>query len=117
MFEVAPIELEEVIFKRELRLMMAAFACGMHSAPEGQSAREAHVDVATRKFTRLVMALQVYFGVHPELEMKRGGFPITRKFADRIQADIADALGHEDAPSINQIVDALGAVRKRSLER
>jgi hypothetical protein len=120
MFAAAPIELEEVIFKRELRLMMAAFACGMHSAPEGQTGRDAHKDAADRRFTELVMALQIYLSAHPELEMKRGGFPVSRTFADLIRGDLLDAMGlprGAKEPSVNQIVDALRAIKNRSLSR
>jgi len=63
------------------------------------------------------MALQIYLPAHPEYEMKRGGFPVSRPFADRIQSDIQDVLGRVDGVSVNQIVEALKAIRSRSLSR
>ena len=63
------------------------------------------------------MALQIYLPAHPKYEMKRGGFPVSRPFADRIQSDIQDVLGRVDGVSVNQIVEALKAIRSRSLSR
>src|ERR1700731_1074198 len=88
MFESAPIEIEEVIFKRELRLMMACFACGMHSAPDGRKGREAWSDQAGTQFIMLVQTVMIYLREHPSLEAKA-----SINFANSIRADILDALG------------------------
>jgi hypothetical protein len=118
LFADAPVELSEFLFLTLHQIILAAITVGERGAPEGRKGREAWSDQAGSQFTKLVMALQIYCREHPEHEMQRGGFPISAKFAGRIRDDVLDALGNpEDAPSANQIVDALRAVRKRSLER
>jgi hypothetical protein len=102
------------------QLVETAVTLGRLSAPEGQSGRDAWSDQSSAAFVAMIQAVSIYLTAHPELEMRRGGFPVGTTFADRIRADLLAAMGlPADAkdPSRNAIVEALRAVRKRTLSR
>src|ERR1700730_16483603 len=51
----APVELSEFFFLTLHQIILASITVGMHSAPEGQTAREAWSDQASAAFAKLVM--------------------------------------------------------------
>ena len=107
----APSDIEEFIFDRLLKIMLAVHAIGRATAPEGRSGRQARSDQAAQEFASNVQIVQIYLSAHPELKKKDGDFPVSRKFAGRIRPHIVDA------PSVTAIVAALKAIKGRTLSR